>query len=186
MSETRRFLVALAGTEDPALAELVARAVGAGGVAIPGADGVASPGGAAAIPSTPAVELTLLHVEESGPRELAAYQPAVRRGPWPLPKRAELEHRLADADDEGAAAILAIWHERFEAALPGAQIEHLVACGLTEREIVAAAARLDPVALILSPRPRTGPTEPGPRSVGHVARFVLDHSPVPVLLIRRG
>jgi nucleotide-binding universal stress UspA family protein len=163
MSEPRRFLVALAGTEDPALAELVARVVGA---------------------DVSAFELTLLHVEESGPRELAAYQPAVRRGPWPLPKRAAVEHRLADADDEGAAALLAVWHERFAAALPGAQIAHLVARGLAEREIVAAAARLSPDALILSPRPRTGPFEPGPRSVGHVARFVLDHSPVPVLLIR--
>jgi nucleotide-binding universal stress UspA family protein len=37
----------------------------------------------------------------------------------------------------------------------------------------------------LCSRPRSGPTEPGPRSVGHVARFVMDHSPVPVLLIRR-
>lgn len=164
MSEPRRFLVALAGTEDPALAELVARVVGA---------------------DVSAVELTLLHVEESGPRELAAYQPAVRRGPWPLPKRAAVEHRLADADDEGAAALLAVWHEQFAAALPGAQIEHLVAQGLPEREIVDAAQRLNPDALILSPRPRTGPTEPGPRSVGHVARFVVDHSPVPVVLIRR-
>jgi nucleotide-binding universal stress UspA family protein len=174
MSETRRFLVALAGTEDPALAELVAAVVGAGGA-----------GGAAAIPGTPAVELTLLHVQESGPRELAALQPAVRRGPWPLPRKPELEHRLAEADDEAAAAILAIWRERFAAALPGVHVEELVARGLPEREIVAAAARLTPDALILSPRPRTGPTEPGPRSVGHVARFVLDHSPVPVLLIRR-
>lgn len=164
MSETRHFLVALAGTEDPALPQQVAKVVG---------------------PDGSAIELTLLHVEESGPRELAAYQPAVRRGPWPLPKRAAVEHRLADADDEGAAALLAIWHERFAAALPGAEIVHLVAQGLPEREIVAAAGRLNPDALILSPRPRTGATEPGPRSVGHVARFVLDHSPVPVLLIRR-
>ena len=175
MSGTRRFLVALAGTEDPALSQAVASVVGAG--AARGA------GGAETTPGS-ALALTLLHVEESGPRELAAYQPAVRRGPWPLPKRAELEHRLTDADTEGSAAILAIWHERFAAALPTAQIEHQVAGGLPEREIVAAAGRLNPDALILCPRPRTGPLEPGPRSVGHVARFVLDHSPVPVLLIR--
>jgi hypothetical protein len=112
VSETRRFLVALAGTEDPALAELVARVVGSGGAA---------------------VELTLLHVEESGPRELAAYQPAVRRGPWPLPKKAAVEDRLAAADDEATAALLAIWQERFEAALPGVTIEHLVAASRNER-----------------------------------------------------
>ena len=189
MSETRRFLVALAGTEDPALSQAVASVVGAGAARGAGATrgiggGEGSPGSTEASLGGPALELTLLHVEESGPRELAAYQPAVRRGPWPLPKRADVEHRLADADTEGSAAILAIWHERFAAALPGAQIEHLVARGLPEREIVAAAGRLNPEALILCPRPRTGPLEPGPRSVGHVARFVLDHSPVPVLLIR--
>jgi nucleotide-binding universal stress UspA family protein len=164
MSDSRRFLVALAGTEDPALPQQVAKVVG---------------------PGTSAVEVTLLHVEESGPRELAAYHPAVRRGPWPLPKKAEVEHRLADADDEGAAALLAIWHEKFAAALPGIKITHLVAQGRPEQEIIAAAERLNADAVILCARPHTGPTEPGPRSVGHVARFVVDHSPVPVLLIRR-
>jgi nucleotide-binding universal stress UspA family protein len=164
VSETRRFLVALAGTEDPALPEQVAKVVGAGG---------------------PDVEITLLHVAEAGPRELAAHDPVVRRGPWPLPKRDAIEHRLAGADDEGTAALLALWHERFAAAMPGIEIAHLVAQGRPEQEIVAAAERLSADAIVLCARPRTGPTEPGPRSVGHVARFVVDHSPVPVLLIRR-
>jgi nucleotide-binding universal stress UspA family protein len=95
-----------------------------------------------------------------------------------------IEHRLEDADDEEAAALLAVWQERFEAALPGARIAGLVAQGRPEQEIIASAGRLNVDAVILSARPRTGPTEPGPRSVGHVARFVLDHSPVPVLLVR--
>lgn len=164
MSATRRFLVALAGTEDAALPEQVAQVVGTGG---------------------PAVEVTLLHVVETGPRELAAYQPAVRRGPWPLPKRDAVEGRLEGADKEAATALLAVWHDRFAAALPTAQIAHLVAQGRPEQEIVVAAGRLNADALVLCARPRSGPAEPGPRSVGHVARFVLDHSPVPVLLIRR-
>jgi nucleotide-binding universal stress UspA family protein len=159
MSTFRRFLVALAGIEDAALPGQIAGVVGAGG-----AD----------------VELTLFHVSEAAPRELAAYDPVVRRGPWPRPKMAAVDHRLAEADDEGTAALLAVWHERFAAALPGAQIAHLVAQGRPEQEIVAAAGRLSADAIILFPRPRTGTTEPGPRSVGHV-----DHSPVPVLLIRR-
>ena len=164
MSGPRRFLVALAGAEDAALPQHVAQVLGPGG---------------------PGVEVTLFHVEESGPRELAAYHPAVRRGPWPLPKMAAVERRLAEADDEGAAALLAVWHERFAAALPGIEIAHLVAQGRPEHEIIVACQRLNADAVILCARPRTGPTEPGPRSVGHVARFVLDHSPVPVLLIRR-
>jgi nucleotide-binding universal stress UspA family protein len=164
VSAPRRFLVALAGTEDAALPAHLAQVVGSGGSEH---------------------EITLLHVAEAGPRELAAYDPGVRRGPWPLPKRDAIEHRLADADDEGSAALLALWHDRFAVALPGAQIVRLVAQGRPEQEIVAAAQRLHADAVVLCPRPRTGPNEPGPRSVGHVARFVLDHSPVPVLLIRR-
>jgi nucleotide-binding universal stress UspA family protein len=80
--------------------------------------------------------------------------------------------------------ILVGWQERFAAAMPGIEIAHLVARGRPEQEIIAAAQRLHADALILGARPRTGPTEPGPRSVGRVARFVLDHSPVPVLIIR--
>ena len=164
MSAARRFLVALAGTEDPALPERVAQVVGTGG---------------------PAVEMTLLHVAETGPRELATHDPAVRRGPWPTPKRAVIEHRLSDADNAGTAALLTVWHERFAVALPGIRITQLVAQGRPEQEIIVAAERLNADAVILCARPRIGPTEPGPRSVGHVARFVVDHSPVPVLLIRR-
>lgn len=164
MSAPRRFLVALAGTEDAALAKEVAVVLGSGGSE---------------------VEVTLLHVAETGPRELAAFDPVVRRGPWPVPKRAAIEQRLADADDQAGAALLAVWHERFVAAIPGAAITHLAVQGRPEQEIIAAATRLKADALILCSRPRSGPTEPGPRSVGHVARFVMDHSPVPVLLIRR-
>jgi nucleotide-binding universal stress UspA family protein len=164
MSATRRFLVAVAGTEDASLPEQTARVVGAG---------------------EPAIEVMLFHVSETGPRELATYQPALRRGPWPLPRRDATERHLAEADATEADSLLAAWHERFAAVLPGAEIAHLTATGRPEQEIVAAAARLKVDAVILCPRPRTGPTEPGPRSVGHVARFVVDHSPVPVLLIRR-
>ena len=164
MSAPRRLLVAIAGTEDIGLPDQVAKVVGAGG---------------------PDLEITLLHVSESAPRELAAFDPGIRRGPWPLPRRETIEQRLASADDEGTAALLALWHDRFAAAVPDAQIEHLVAQGRPEQEIVAAAQRRHPDAIALSARPRTGPTEPGPRSLGHVARFVVDHSPVPVLIIRQ-
>jgi nucleotide-binding universal stress UspA family protein len=164
MSEPRRFLVALAGTEDVSLSDQVAQVIGAAD-----AD----------------VEVTLLHVEDTGPRELAARDPMIRRGPWPHRSESVVQQRLTAADDQEAAALLVAWQERFAAALPGAGIAHLIVPGRPEQEIVAAAARLKSDALILCPRPRSGASEPGPRSVGHVARFVLDHSPVPVLLIRR-
>jgi nucleotide-binding universal stress UspA family protein len=164
MSTSRRFLIALAGTEDAGLPEQMARVVGTYG---------------------PDIEITLLHVAEAAPRELAAHDPMFRRGPWPVAGRSEIQHRMADADDAGAAALLALWQERFELALPTTKITHLVGQGRPEQEIVAAAKRLSADAVVLCPRPRSGPTEPGPRSVGHVARFVIDHSPVAVLLMRR-
>ena len=163
MNEPRRFLVALEGTEDQSLPGRVEQVVG---------------------PGEPAV-VTLLHVVEIGPRELAGPDPALRRGPWPLPRRDAIERRFAEADDEAAASLLSLWRDRFAAAMPAASFEPLVASGRPEQEIVAAAGRLRIDAVILCARPRTGPTEPGPRSVGHVARFVVDHSPVPVLLVRR-
>ncbi|MGD0020234.1 MAG: universal stress protein [Candidatus Limnocylindrales bacterium] len=160
----RRVLVALAGTEDPALVAQVARVVGG---------------------RESAIELTLLHVEETGPRELAAHGLPLRSGPWPARSGDAVEQRLAEADDLRAAALLEAWHDRFAAALPDAGIAHLVARGRPEQEIVAAAGRLAADVLVLCARPRTGPTEAGPRSLGHVSRFVVDHSPVPVLVVRR-
>ena len=58
----RRLLVALAGTEDPALVARLAAVVGAGGTAL---------------------ELALLHVIDAGPRGLLQHDPELRRGgPW--------------------------------------------------------------------------------------------------------
>ena len=164
MSEPRRLLVALAGTEDASLAEQVVQVVGSG---------------------QPAPMVTLLHVEDSGPRELAGSDPAIRRGPWPLPRKNAIENRLTEADDLAAASLLSMWQDRFAADIPGATVDCLATRGRPEQEIVAAAGRLNVDAVVLCARPRAGVTESGPRSVGHVARFVVDHSPVPVLLVRR-
>ena len=164
MSEPRRILVALAGAEDPALGADVSGMLGAGG---------------------PTLEVRLLHVVDSGPRGLLPIGPGPRRGPWPKPSDASIQHRMTDAEDEGAKALLAAWQGRFGAGLPGAAITTEVRRGQPEHEIIAAAKAFRAQAVVLCARPRTGPTEPGPRSVGHVARFVVDHAPVPVLLDRR-
>jgi nucleotide-binding universal stress UspA family protein len=57
--------------------------------------------------------------------------------------------------------------------------------GRPEREIVNAAAEwAADLVLICSRAQYREKHEIGPKSVGHVARFVLDHAPCPVLLVR--
>jgi nucleotide-binding universal stress UspA family protein len=66
---------------------------------------------------------------------------------------------------------------------PGA--ETLQRQGRPEREIVNTAAEWQADLVIICPRAEYGGRHSiGPKSVGHVARFVLDHSPCPVLLVR--
>ena len=65
------------------------------------------------------------------------------------------------------------------AELLGHSAEQVALRGRTEREGVAAAARAD--LLVMS---RDGDrSRPGPKSVGHAARFVLDHVTCRVLLV---
>ena len=164
MSGPRRVLVAIAGAEDPTIVAELAGVLGPDGTSL---------------------EVTLLHVVDSGPRGLLPIGPGPRRGPWPAPRNAPIEGRLAAAEDEGATALLAAWHDRFAAGLPGATITSELRRGEPEHEIVAAATASRAGTVVLAARPRSGPTDPGPRSLGHVARFVVDHAPVPVLLVRR-
>lgn len=57
--------------------------------------------------------------------------------------------------------------------------------GRPEREIVNYAAEWSAdIIIICSHTHYDGRTEIGPKSVGHTARFVLDHAPCPVLLTR--
>ncbi|HLX57112.1 MAG TPA: universal stress protein [Ktedonobacteraceae bacterium] len=66
---------------------------------------------------------------------------------------------------------------------PGA--ETLQREGRPEREIVNCAAEWNADVILILPRAEYGDKPAiGPKSVGHVARFVLDHAPCPVLLAR--
>jgi nucleotide-binding universal stress UspA family protein len=65
------------------------------------------------------------------------------------------------------------------------QAETLSREGRPEREIIQCAAEWHAdVIVICSRSPAFGGPSLGPKSVGHVARFVLDHAPCPVLLVR--
>jgi len=59
----------------------------------------------------------------------------------------------------------------------------VVRIGEPGREICLAATDWSADLLVLRASRHSRP-EPGPRSVGHTARFVVDHAPCPVLLIR--
>jgi nucleotide-binding universal stress UspA family protein len=68
--------------------------------------------------------------------------------------------------------------------LPGAEL--LQRQGRPEREIVQCAADWNANLIVICPRsPLLSEPLIGPKSVGHVARFVLDHAPCPVLLARQ-
>jgi nucleotide-binding universal stress UspA family protein len=63
--------------------------------------------------------------------------------------------------------------------------ETLLRQGRPELEIVNAASEWRADVILICARTEYGePPYIGPRSVGHVARFVLDHAPCPVLLVR--
>jgi nucleotide-binding universal stress UspA family protein len=126
-------------------------------------------------------DLALVHIVDLGPRH--EWEQARERFMARAPLRPDRAASLADAERAHGQAALA----RAEAALRGAGYQgpltqHLLA-GHPERELVAAATTLAAGVILLRARERPGPAS-GPASVGHVARFVADHAPCPVLLLR--
>ena len=119
--------------------------------------------------------LGLLYVIDSGPREdLALHRERFLRGPHPPRHEQMRQAEVASAQD--------ILDEGLR-YLTGA--ERLQRTGRPEREIVQCAAEWNADLIVICPRsPLLGEPVLGPKSVGHVARFVLDHAPCPVLLVR--
>lgn len=119
----------------------------------------------------------LLYVTDSGPRgEIERKREGLLR---PRHPSGPLEERMRQAEIAAAQDIL----QEGLHFLPGA--ETLQREGRPEREIVQCAAEWHADLIIICPRsPEYGEPSHGPKSVGHVARFVLDHAPCPVLLLR--
>ena len=128
--------------------------------------------------ATQPLTLGILYVIDTGPRKDIEHtrERFLRRPGPPRSREDEMEQaELAAAQDvldEGLRYI------------PNA--ETLRRQGRPEREIVNVAAEWQADLVIICPRGEYGgkPTI-GPKSVGHVARFVLDHAPCPVLLVRQ-
>ena len=127
----------------------------------------------------PANELTvgLIYVIDSGPHgELERQRERFLRGPALNPRRSE---QLRSAETGAAQDIL----EEGTKYLPGA--ERIQRTGRPEREIVTFAREWRADLVVICPRsPQSVGPLLGPKSVGHTARFVLDHAPCPVLLVR--
>jgi nucleotide-binding universal stress UspA family protein len=121
----------------------------------------------------PDVEVTLLHVAEEEGEEVVR---AAQRGLLgrPHPHAAEERGSVRALSDQAASELL---------AAAGAALGRPAALqrrrGRLEREVVAACAGMD--LLVLA---RDGErSHLGPRSLGHAARFVVDHAPCAVLLV---
>jgi nucleotide-binding universal stress UspA family protein len=128
--------------------------------------------------ATQPLTLGILHVIDTGPRKDIEHTRArFFRRPGPPPSR---EDEMEQAELAAAQDVLneGLRH------LPNA--ETFRRQGRPEREIVNIAAEWRADLVIICPRGEYGgkPTI-GPKSVGHVARFVLDHAPCPVLLVRQ-
>jgi nucleotide-binding universal stress UspA family protein len=127
--------------------------------------------------ATQPLSLGILYVTDTGPRrDIEHMRERFLRPPGPPGPR---EHEMQQAEHTAADDILNEGMHHFPDA------ETLQRQGRPEREIVNVAAEWQADLVIVCPRAEYGGTPHiGPKSVGHVARFVIDHAPCPVLLVR--
>jgi nucleotide-binding universal stress UspA family protein len=125
-------------------------------------------------------EVLLVHVIDTGPRsELHLGRERVPRRPLP-PHR---ERAVGEAEREAARTLLD--EAAAIARRLGAETYAGTAEGEPGRVLCALAAEHGCTAVAVGARAREAAEgRPGPHSVGHTARFVLDHAPCPVLLVR--
>jgi nucleotide-binding universal stress UspA family protein len=126
------------------------------------------------------LDLLLLHVADTGPRhELEHLAGPLRHGPPARP----VEVTLNQAEEAAGQAALS---EALEAAHKlGLNAETRAERGRPERVIVEVAHQTGAALIVVSAREgAAGHPLQGPASVGHTARFVIDHAPCDVLLLR--
>ncbi len=130
----------------------------------------------------PGWHLVLLYVIDTRPVEdLDYHRQALFRGRL----SAERLTQLDTVADTSATDVLAEARAYLLAQRPTAAVETVVRRGRPEREIIAVANSLPRALMVIGTRPGgRGSLPRGPASIGHVARFVLDHAPGDVLLLR--
>jgi nucleotide-binding universal stress UspA family protein len=114
----------------------------------------------------PATETTLLHV----PQPDLAHGPP---GPLGRRRRLDIETRWTTVSGEAAQALLDDAERRL-----GRPAKKLAVDGPAEQVVLEAARDADVLVLVRDGREDT----PGPHSIGHATRFVLDHAPCTILL----
>jgi nucleotide-binding universal stress UspA family protein len=122
-------------------------------------------------------ELTLVHVIDTGPRH------DLDRLKGPLHLHHEHRVELDSAEEEAGKAMLKEALE--EAGRLGLTASERLERGNPEHVVVELARETNAELVVLHARelPKAHPRV-GPPSVGHTARFVVDHSPTNVLLLR--
>jgi nucleotide-binding universal stress UspA family protein len=137
-------------------------------------------------------ELVLLHVIDSGPRRALdeiLHRPGRRPPPSPPPPppgQAAGRDPAIDAAEQ-AAGEAALAEARQDAERAGFAARSELRKGRPEQVIVMLAGALGcPLIAIQAGAGSQGRPAIGPESMGHVARFVLDHAPCDVLLLREG
>ena len=126
-------------------------------------------------------ELLLLEVIDTGPRNhLERITGPLLHGPLHDPDR---KQSLKAAEDSAGRAV--IEEAQATAREAGLSTRILVERGNPERIIVRVAGDQKVSLIVISAREGAeGHPSIGPASVGHTARFVLDHAPCDVLLLR--
>src|SRR5262249_40699108 len=126
-------------------------------------------------------ELLLLNVADPGPRrDLEQLTGPLRRGPLGGPARTRAMEAAEDAAGKDALA------EALAAArAAGVNAATRFERGKAEQVIVAVAREIGAnlVAIRARDQPQDHP-QSGPPSVGHTARFVVDHAPCDAFLVR--
>jgi nucleotide-binding universal stress UspA family protein len=116
-------------------------------------------------------EVTILHVADSDVEHLAEHPDLGRLGRRHRPPPPAVTVREISAAE--AQSLLGAAQERF-----GRPASTVALRGRPEREVVQASADADVLVLVRDGEPRRGP-----KSIGHDARFVVDHAGCAVLLV---
>ncbi|HEX6796104.1 MAG TPA: universal stress protein [Ktedonobacterales bacterium] len=136
------------------------------------------------LPSAAALgaDLLLVHVIDLGPRHELEHLPGplLHRGPHGGPERTQaMDAAETAAGQRALAEALAV------AQAGGLTAQSRLERGKPEQAIVALARETGADRIVIRARQSPEHHPPlGPGSVGHTARFVLDHAPCDVLLVR--